>query len=92
MSFLPVNGKCPEDSQIELVTNKNEKECCKYSHICKCKPCLNGKDMNKWCKTTDNVNFKLQLIEKGENIPGKCCDIFICRKIFLYVAFFLFSF
>ena len=59
--------KCPLDSIEEVLG------------ACVCTECGDVNDMNKWCKQAGE-NFEATLIEKGQKIPGKCCDLHICRK------------
>jgi len=72
-----VGGKCPSDS-IEVAADEMERNCCGKATTCVCGECGDLNAMNKWCKLAGD-SFEATLIEKGQNQPGKCCDIHICR-------------
>ena len=72
------NSKCPVDSTY-VESNESEKFCCHIQNYCACKKCESKIEVSKWCQIYGN-NFEAVLIQKGESIPGNCCDIYICRK------------
>lgn len=70
---------CPEDSKIRP-TNDIEQHCCQTSAKCECSPCdLAPKLDKRWCDVAGE-NFEPFLLKRGESVPGKCCDSYICRK------------
>ena len=75
------NLKCPPDS-IKVKATQQENACCGIQHSCACATCSDEKEMNEWCKLA-GTSFDAALIENGQAIPGKCCDIHICRKKYL---------
>jgi hypothetical protein len=72
------NLNCPEDSVIKQ-TDDMEEHCCQLTAKCTCSKC-DKKPTKSWCKMAGGSNFEPVLVKKSENVPGRCCDIYICRK------------
>ena len=80
--------KCPDDSSVAQL-DENEAKCCNVKNTCACNKCEPKEKMIEWCKLAGN-NFEAVLVEKGLGLPGKCCDVHICRKLnFIYYCLFI---
>jgi hypothetical protein len=78
-TYFSQNSKCPEDSSPVSADNI-EKECCNLRYTCVCNKCpQSSEEAFNQCKL-NGKNFESLLIRKGEQVPGKCCDIYLCRK------------
>ena len=81
--YFKLTDKCPDDSSpVQL--DQVEQKCCKVKHTCACNVCESKAKMVEWCKLA-GTDFEAILVQKGEDVPGKCCDNHICRNLqFLY--------
>ena len=82
--YYKENKKCPDDSQ-EKDIDESEKDCCKVDKKCECQECKPKSEQVDLCKAASQ-NFEAVLVQKGESLPAKCCDVFICRE-FLQINF-----
>lgn len=71
---------CPDDSHTQLL-NGIEQHCCRVKHTCVCNECEPESKMIEWCRS-NGFNFRPVLAQKGESVPGKCCNSYVCRKLF----------
>lgn len=77
---------CPEDSKV-VPADEIEQHCCQVSHKCECAPCdLAPKLDKRWCEVA-GVNFEPFLLRRGDSVPGKCCDSYICSKCAVLIHF-----
>jgi hypothetical protein len=69
---------------VPVSADNIEKECCGggLQYTCACNKCpqSSADEAANKCKL-NGKNFESLLIRKGEQVPGKCCDIYLCRKL-----------
>jgi len=78
--YLKLKLKCPDDSLVSQLSEA-EISCCHVDNTCVCNECESRNKMVQRCKA-NGQSFEPVLVSKGIGKPGKCCDIYVCRKFY----------
>ena len=78
--FLKLRQRCPDDSLVAQLSEA-ETSYCHVENTCVCNECESPNKKVQRCKA-NGQSFEPVLVSKGIGKPGKCCDIYVCRKLF----------
>ncbi|KAJ8974143.1 hypothetical protein NQ317_000823, partial [Molorchus minor] len=86
-----IDGRCPCAPEAKSVAVTVNEGCCKKTI---CKPCPSDSESTHMdsgkiedlcvclpCKTECGNNRTVEIIRRGTNFPGSCCDLYECKKV-----------